>query len=84
MNDLIIKASELTPIQEYNGVLYKRDDLFCPFQDEMLNGGKVRQAINLIHYNLDLIKSDYHGMVATTSQKDFPSRFDHQSGCTSL
>jgi len=72
MNDLIIKASELTPIQEYNNVLYKRDDLFRPFPNEMLNGGKVRQAINLIHHNLELIRSDYHNTIATTSQKDSP------------
>jgi len=52
--------------------LYKRDDLFRPFPDEMLNGGKVRQAINLIHHNLELIKSDYHNTIATTSQKDSP------------
>jgi len=72
MNELLRKASELTPIEEYNGVLYKRDDLFRPFQDEMLNGGKVRQAIKLIHKNLELIKSDYHSTVATTCQKDSP------------
>jgi hypothetical protein len=72
MNELLRKASELTPIEEYNGVLYKRDDLFRPFPDEMLNGGKVRQAINLIYKNLELIKSDYHSTVATTCQKDSP------------
>ncbi len=53
---LIQKAAELTPIEEYDGVLYKRDDLFRPFPDEELNGGKVRQAINLIYQNLDLIR----------------------------
>ena len=72
MDELIRKAAEMTPIEEYNGVLYKRDDLFSPFPDEELNGGKVRQAINLIHHNLDLIKSEYHGRVATTCQKDSP------------
>jgi 1-aminocyclopropane-1-carboxylate deaminase/D-cysteine desulfhydrase-like pyridoxal-dependent ACC family enzyme len=72
MDELLRKAAELTPIEEYDGALYKRDDLFRPFPDEMLNGGKVRQAINLIYHNLDLIKSDYHGKVATTCQKDSP------------
>ena len=72
MDELIKKALELTPIQEYDGVLYKRDDLFIPFPNEMLNGGKVRQAINLIYQNLDLIRSDYHNKVATTCQKDSP------------
>jgi 1-aminocyclopropane-1-carboxylate deaminase/D-cysteine desulfhydrase-like pyridoxal-dependent ACC family enzyme len=72
MNELLRKASELTPIEEYNGVLYKRDDLFRPFQEDVLNGGKVRQAIKLIHKNLELIKSDFHSNVATTCQKDSP------------
>jgi len=72
MIDLISKAAQLTPIEEYNGVLYKRDDLFRPFEDEMLNGGKVRQAINLIHQNLELIRTDYNGKVATSCQKDSP------------
>ena len=72
MDELIKKAEELTPIEEYNGVLYKRDDLFRPFPNEMLNGGKVRQAINLIHQNLDLIHKEYKNKVATTCQKDSP------------
>ena len=72
MDELIRKAVELTPIEEYDGVLFKRDDLFRPFPDEELNGGKVRQAINLIYQNLDLIQKDYHGKVATTCQKDSP------------
>jgi 1-aminocyclopropane-1-carboxylate deaminase/D-cysteine desulfhydrase-like pyridoxal-dependent ACC family enzyme len=72
MDELLRKASELTPVEEYNGVLYKRDDLFMPFPNEKLNGGKVRQAISLIHSNLVLIQTDYHGKVATTCQKDSP------------
>lgn len=72
MIDILREAHNLTPIENYNGVLYKRDDLFQPFQDEMLNGGKVRQAINLIHHNLDLIRTEYHGKVATSCQKDSP------------
>lgn len=72
MDELIRKSQELTPIQEYNGVLYKRDDLFMPFPGEMLNGGKVRQAINLIYHNLDVIRNEYHNQVATTCQKDSP------------
>lgn len=72
MTDLITKANSLTPIEEYDGVYYKRDDLFHPFSNEMLNGGKVRQAINLIHYNLNLIRSRYNNTVATTCQKNSP------------
>ena len=72
MDDLLRKAAEMTPIEEYNGVLFKRDDLFRPFPGEMLNGGKVRQAINLIYHNLDLIKSDYNRKVGTSCGVDSP------------
>ena len=66
MDELIKKAAELTPIEEYNGILFKRDDLFMPFPNENINGGKVRQAINLIHYNLGLIRKEYNSKVATS------------------
>jgi 1-aminocyclopropane-1-carboxylate deaminase/D-cysteine desulfhydrase-like pyridoxal-dependent ACC family enzyme len=66
MDELIQKAQELTPIEEHDGVLFKRDDLFIPFPNENINGGKVRQAINLIHHNLDLIRNDYNSKVATS------------------
>ena len=72
MDKLTKKAAELTPIEEYDGVLYKRDDLFIPFPGEMLNGGKVRQAINLIYQNLDLIRTEYHNKVATACGVDSP------------
>ena len=37
----------LTPVQIHNGIWYKRDDLYCPWGD--VNGGKVRQTINLFN-----------------------------------
>ena len=43
-----------------------------PFPGEKLNGGKVRQAINLIYQNLDLIRSEYKSTVATACGKDSP------------
>ena len=36
----------LTPIEKHDGIFFKRDDLFCPYGD--VNGGKVRQTIELI------------------------------------
>ena len=35
----------LTPVEDHYDIWYKRDDLFCPWGD--VNGGKVRQAIEL-------------------------------------
>ena len=66
MDELIQKASVLTPIEEYDHILFKRDDLFMPFPNEKINGGKVRQAINLIYHNLDLIRNEYNSKVATS------------------
>jgi 1-aminocyclopropane-1-carboxylate deaminase/D-cysteine desulfhydrase-like pyridoxal-dependent ACC family enzyme len=72
MDDLLQKAQELTSIEEYDGIFFKRDDLFRPFDGEALNGGKLRQAINLIAYNLEQIRHDYKGKVATMGAVDSP------------
>ena len=52
----------LTPVEEYDGIYYKRDDLFCPWGD--VNGGKVRQAIEL--FATDEIQSS-SGVIASVS-----------------
>nr|MDA3842788.1 pyridoxal-phosphate dependent enzyme [Candidatus Kapabacteria bacterium] len=37
-------SEETTPVEEHNGILFKRDDLFLPYaNDQELGGGKVRQ-----------------------------------------
>ena len=41
-------TSDLTPVQEVNGLLMKRDDLFQPFGRGEVNGGKLRQCIMLV------------------------------------
>jgi len=60
--------NKITPIQEHNGILYKRDDLFQPFGKNGMNGGKARQAIMLIKNNLETIKEDFGGKVITHTQ----------------
>ena len=47
------------PVEEHNGIYYKRDDLYCPWGD--VNGGKVRQAIRLFS------TADWPGVVAAVS-----------------
>jgi 1-aminocyclopropane-1-carboxylate deaminase/D-cysteine desulfhydrase-like pyridoxal-dependent ACC family enzyme len=49
----------LTPVEKHNGIYYKRDDLYCPWED--VNGGKVRQAIRLFS------TADWPGVVAAVS-----------------
>ena len=52
----------LTPVEEHDGIYYKRDDLYCPWGD--VNGGKVRQAIRLFE-NKRIY--DWPGVVAAVS-----------------
>ena len=45
----------LTPVEEYNGIFFKRDDLYAPYGEDFVTGGKIRQCRDLIKTNLDYI-----------------------------
>lgn len=62
----------LTPIQEYNGIYFKRDDLYMPFKDIPLSGGKVRQAINLVQNNEKFIREKCNSTIATATSVHSP------------
>ena len=64
--------TDLTPVEEYNGILFKRDDLYRPFSDFGVSGGKVRQCIALIKANLDLINGEYNSTIATVASVHSP------------
>lgn len=66
------KLLNLTPIEEYNNILFKRDDKYIPFSDIPINGGKVRQALSLILENLENIKTKFNGTVATATSVHSP------------
>lgn len=54
------KVLELSPIEEYHGILFKREDKFQPFSDIPINGGKVRQAIQLcLDNNAKIVQDGY-------------------------
>ena len=63
---------DLTPVEDHGGILFKRDDKFMPFDDVPLSGGKVRQAITLIHDNYEHIKNECNGTVATATSVHSP------------
>lgn len=65
-------CNELTAVEEHKGILYKRDDLFMPFDDIMINGGKVRQAISLIANNINHIKKECNSTISTASSVESP------------
>ena len=62
----VVEDDELTPFQRF-GCWYKRDDLFQPYADVPLSGGKVRQARALLRRNASRIREDFGGVVLTAT-----------------
>jgi 1-aminocyclopropane-1-carboxylate deaminase/D-cysteine desulfhydrase-like pyridoxal-dependent ACC family enzyme len=60
-----LNLGELTPVENHNGMYFKRDDLFQPFEDIPLSGGKVRQCLSLLSLKYDHIKENCNNMVVT-------------------
>jgi len=56
-----------TPVELHNGIYVKRDDLFQPFGEHGVNGGKARQGIELIRRNLKTIKNSHKSTIVTTT-----------------
>lgn len=56
MTARVLNPDELTPCEQYGGTWYKRDDLFMPFDDVPVSGGKVRHVMKL----LGPLASDIH------------------------
>lgn len=80
---------DLTPVQEFNSVLFKRDDLYAPYGEDWITGGKIRQCRHLIETNLDYIKSECGGTIATASsiaspQAPIVSRVAEEFGLASI
>jgi 1-aminocyclopropane-1-carboxylate deaminase/D-cysteine desulfhydrase-like pyridoxal-dependent ACC family enzyme len=62
----------MTPIEKVNGIFYKRDDLYTPFGKDHVNGGKVRQAVQLFDEIHDDIRDNHNGGVVTASSVHSP------------
>ncbi len=62
----------LTPVQEYDGIFYKRDDLYAPYGENFVTGGKIRQCRDLIKTNLDYINEECGGTISTASSIHSP------------
>ena len=48
----------LTPVEEYDGIFYKRDDLYAPYGENFVTGGKIRQCRDLIKQILIILKKN--------------------------
>ena len=62
----------ITPIDFWNEVYYKRDDDYAPFGKEHVNGGKVRQAVQLFDEIHDDVKNNHNGGVVTATSVHSP------------
>jgi 1-aminocyclopropane-1-carboxylate deaminase/D-cysteine desulfhydrase-like pyridoxal-dependent ACC family enzyme len=63
----VLDADTLTPVERYTPCWFKRDDLFMPFDDIPLSGGKVRQALKLLGNNRQHIIEQEGGVVLTAT-----------------
>jgi 1-aminocyclopropane-1-carboxylate deaminase/D-cysteine desulfhydrase-like pyridoxal-dependent ACC family enzyme len=61
----VVDTAALTPWELRGGMWFKRDDLFRPFADIPLSGGKVRQAIALLTTMRQRILTNHGGVVLT-------------------
>lgn len=59
----ITNPDELTPIEVHDGLYLKREDLYKPFGDYSVNGGKLRQCYKLVNS----IKDKYDGVISCCS-----------------
>ena len=56
----------LTPVEEYSNILFKREDLYKPY-DNFIGGSKIRQCRDLVEKNLDYI--NYSTMLDIVEKK---------------
>ena len=79
---------ELTPVDEFNGIFYKRDDLYAPYEN-FITGGKIRQCRDLVEKNLDYIHDKCNSTIATAAsihspQSPIVSRIAQEFGLKSI
>ena len=60
-----LNIKEITPVEWHGDICYKRDDLYTPFKDIPISGGKVRQAISLVYENYEYIRDMCDGRIVT-------------------
>ena len=72
MHKIVKGLNDLTPVEEYKGIYFKRDDLFQPFDDIPLSGGKVRQALCLLQNQKERIQKAYNNTVISGTSVQSP------------
>jgi 1-aminocyclopropane-1-carboxylate deaminase/D-cysteine desulfhydrase-like pyridoxal-dependent ACC family enzyme len=84
VNNIVTDPLALTPCEQHDGRWYKRDDLFMPFEDIPLSGGKVRQAIQLLERRVDYIRREHRNTVLTATSIHSPQGLIIARVCQSL
>jgi len=70
-NPFLDKLNELTPVEKHGDMWFKRDDLF-KLDDSLLNGGKLRQCLSIVHSKRDHIKNECNGTIITPTTVKSP------------
>jgi len=68
----MIDFYEMSPVEKHGDIWFKREDLFQPFKDFGIVGGKVRQCLALVENNKELIAKEYNSTIATAAQVGSP------------
>lgn len=63
---------DLTPVEKHNNIFFKRDDLYAPYGENFVTGGKIRQCRDLIGTNLDYIKNECDSTISTATSIHSP------------
>lgn len=63
---------KLTPVEKYNSIWFKREDLYNPFPSLGITGSKIRQCLALIKENKKKIIDDFDSCIATAASVHSP------------
>ena len=63
---------EYTPIHCEDNIHFKREDLYAPYGDSFISGGKIRQCRDLVERNLDYIRKSCGSTIATAASIHSP------------
>lgn len=79
----------LTPVEKHGDVWYKRDDLYAPYGEDWITGGKIRQCRHLVESNLEYIQKECNNTIATAASIHSPqapivSKVAEEFGCKSI
>ena len=67
-----MRKTEYTPVDLVEGIHFKREDLYAPYGDSFISGGKIRQCRDLVERNLDYIRTECGSTIATAASIHSP------------